>query len=253
MALCLLFTAKVFSTPTLNLPGSRKGEVSLCYPGKCLWLGPTFKKPSLILWAKHVAVPKRGSRGATSAASFLFTVLLWKGMGWSHPVWCGLLRIYIPSTLTQSSQKGLCSSWRCVSRYLTGIFLVLINKWRTLLLVLFWNILNGEKKFYLQQQSPSRASLSRELPCAPTWVHLCMQTIQISSDPCSYLSQWPNPITPARTRSLLWDIPEVKQMKVQSSHRHMLPWTCCQYELPNFYKILPDKPDRPLGSFDHYN
>lgn len=72
MALCPLFTAKVFSTPTLNLPGSRKGEVSLYYPGNVFGLDLPSKKPSLILWAKHVAVLKRGSTGATFAATVSF-------------------------------------------------------------------------------------------------------------------------------------------------------------------------------------
>lgn len=41
---CLLFTAKVFSTPTSKHQSSRKGGVSLHYPGEWLWLGPRFKK-----------------------------------------------------------------------------------------------------------------------------------------------------------------------------------------------------------------
>lgn len=75
MALCLLFTAKVFSTPTLKHQGSRKGGGSHHYPGKWLWPGPDLasQKPSRILWAKHVAVPKRGSGGATFAATVSFS------------------------------------------------------------------------------------------------------------------------------------------------------------------------------------
>lgn len=95
--------------------------------GNVFGLDISSRKPTVILWAKHVAVPKRGPMGAPFAATVSFSQHCRnRDGGWPRPPQClskaqGQLRLSVSFTSAWSAQRG-CAHLSVVSPVVSLVY-----------------------------------------------------------------------------------------------------------------------------------